>query len=77
MVEVFSKSDAELKGTRWVSDGSGAYEVSSVDNIGFVRGTKIILKLKPECREFARETEVEKTLKKHSLFITYPIKLNG
>ena len=77
MVEVFSKSDAELKGTKWVSDGSGAYEVSSVDNIGFTRGTKIVLKLKPECREFARESEVEKVLKKHSLFITYPIKLNG
>jgi HSP90 family molecular chaperone len=48
-----------------------------VDNLDFQRGTKIILKLKPESREFSRESEVEKILRKYSLFITYPIKLNG
>lgn len=62
---------------RWVSDGSGEYEVSYVDNLDFSRGTKIILKLKPESREFSREAEVEKILRKYSLFINYPIKLNG
>jgi HSP90 family molecular chaperone len=72
-----SKSDVSQKGVKWVSDGSGEYEVSSADNIGFNRGTKITLKLKPECREFTRELEIEKILKKYSLFITYPIKLNG
>jgi TNF receptor-associated protein 1 len=76
-VEVFTKSDLEPHGVRWVSDGSGEYEVSTVDNIGFERGTKIVLKLRPECREFTREAEIEKILKKYSLFITYPIKLNG
>lgn len=45
--------------------------------MGFSRGTKIVLKLKPECREFAKESEIEKILKKYSLFITYPIKING
>lgn len=76
-VEVLSKTESNNKGVRWVSDGSGEFEVSSVDNIGFERGTKITIKLKPECREFCRENEVEKIIKKHSLFITYPIKLNG
>ena len=51
--------------------------MSDVDNIGFERGTKINLKLKPECREFATENEVEKVIKKFSQFISYPIKLNG
>jgi TNF receptor-associated protein 1 len=77
VVEVFTKNDQDTHGVRWVSDGSGQYEVSTVDNIGFNRGTKIVLKLKPECREFSRESEIEKILKKYSLFITYPIKLNG
>ena len=76
-VEVFSRSSLTGQGVRWVSDGSGEYEVSTVDNLDFERGTKIILKLKPESREFSRESEVEKILKKYSLFITYPIKLNG
>jgi HSP90 family molecular chaperone len=35
------------------------------------------LKLKPESREFCRESEVEKVLRKYSLFINFPIKLNG
>jgi HSP90 family molecular chaperone len=48
-----------------------------VENLDFQRGTKIILKLKPDSREFCREAEVEKILRKYSLFITYPIKLNG
>ncbi len=76
-VEVFSRSSLTGQGVRWVSDGSGEYEVSTVDNLDFERGTKIVLKLKAESREFSRETEVEKILKKYSLFITYPIKLNG
>lgn len=76
-VEVFSRSSLTGEGVRWVSDGSGEYEVSTVDNLDFQRGTKIVLKLKAESREFSRESEVEKILKKYSLFITYPIKLNG
>ena len=80
-VEVYSKSSlaglGQNHGVRWVSDGSGEYEVSYVDNLDFSRGTKIILKLKPESREFSREAEVEKILRKYSLFINYPIKLNG
>lgn len=62
---------------RWTSDGSGDYEVSNADNLGFERGTKIVLRLRPDCREFATENEVDKIIKKFSQFITYPIKLNG
>ena len=77
LVEVLTKSESEPQGVRWVSDGSGEYEVSSVENLSFKRGTKITLKLRPECREFCKESEIQKILKKYSLFITYPIKVNG
>mmetsp|Transcript_9050 Transcript_9050/g.6392 ORF Transcript_9050/g.6392 Transcript_9050/m.6392 type:complete len:139 (+) Transcript_9050:461-877(+) len=76
-VEVYSKADSEPQAVRWVSDGSGEYELSTVSNVGFERGTKIIIKLRPDSREFGREAEVEKILKKHSQFINFPIKLNG
>eukprot|EP00347_Sterkiella_histriomuscorum_P018267 403346162 len=76
-VEVISKNDNSPHGVRWVSDGSGEYEVSTADNVGFDRGTRITMKLKPESREYCRESEIEKVLKKYSLFITYPIKING
>lgn len=76
-VEVITKNDLSPHGVRWVSDGSGEYEISTADNIGFERGTKITLKLKPECRDFCQEKTIQSVLKKHSLFITYPIKLNN
>lgn len=55
----------------------GSFEVSDVDNLDFHRGTKIIMKLLPESREFSQEIMVEKIIKKFSQFISYPIKLNG
>ena len=76
-VEVFSKSSKSDKGTRWVSDGCGTYEVSDVENLDFERGTRITLKLLPESREFSQDAMVEKIIKKFSQFINYPIKLNG
>lgn len=76
-VEVFTKNGKGDKGVRWVSDGSGEYSVSEASNLGFERGTKLVLRLKPECREFVEEKTIESILKKYSLFISYPIKLNG
>lgn len=65
LVEVYSKTEG-YPGVRWVSDGSGEYEVSDVGQIGFDRGTKIVMKLKPESREFSAENEVEQIVKKFS-----------
>lgn len=76
-MEVYSKSSKGDPAVRWVSDGTGDFEVSTVENVGFDRGTKIVLKLRPECREFSRESEIDKIVRKYSMFITYPIKLNG
>ena len=76
-VEVYSKSSKSEKGTRWVSDGCGTYEVADVENLDFERGTRITLKLLPESREFSQDPIVEKIIKKFSQFISYPIKLNG
>ena len=64
-VEVYSKKDNEA-GVRWVSDGTGSYEISDADNLDFERGTKITLKLLPESREFSTDGLVDKTVKKFS-----------
>jgi len=76
-VEVLSRNCKGDKAVRWVSDGTGEYEISTVENVGFERGTKIVLHLRSSCREFSSDSEVEKVIRKYSLFITYPIKLNG
>lgn len=76
-VEVISKPQTSQNAAHWVSDGSGEYEISDVENPDFSRGTKIIIHLKPECRDFSRGSEIIKIAKKHSNFISYSIKING
>ena len=76
-VEVFTRQDESEAGVAWISDGSGEFTVSAAENLDFNRGTKIVIKLKPDCREFCQENEVEKVITKFSQFINYPIRLNG
>lgn len=51
-VEVYTKKHGH-DGVAWVSDGSGEFIVSDAANLGFDRGTKIVIKLKPDAREFS------------------------
>ena len=41
------------------------------------RGSKIILHLKPACKEFAVRHNIERIVKKYSNFVGFPIMLNG
>ena len=45
--------------------------------VPFKRGTQVTLRLKNNFRQFCKEREVETVIKKYSLFISHPIKLNG
>lgn len=76
-VEVISKPQNESKAYHWVSDGNGEFQISDIDNIDFKRGTKVIIHLKNECRDFTRGSEIQKIIKKYSNFISYSIKVNG
>lgn len=76
-VEVFSKNDASEKAVKWSSDGSGEFELATVDNVGFERGTKIVMHLRNTCTQFCKAKEVEKVIKKYSIFNKYPILLNN
>lgn len=76
-VEVFSKPTSGEPGIKWSSTGDGEYEVTEATDLDFERGTKIVLQLKKDSMQFSRETEVEKIIKKYSVFNKYPINLNG
>jgi len=54
---------------------TNVYEISEIDNVE--RGTKIVMYLKPDCREYASEDIVRKVINKYSNFVNSPIKLNG
>ena len=76
-VEVISKPQNEAKACHWISDGNGEFQISDVENVDFKRGTKVIIHLKTECRDFCKTSELQKIIKKYSNFISYTIKLNG
>ncbi|XP_013185557.2 heat shock protein 75 kDa, mitochondrial [Amyelois transitella] len=75
-LEVLTRSSkAGSPGYKWTSDGSGTYEIQEVDDVPI--GTKIVVHLKTDCREFADDDVVKNIIKKYSNFISSPIMLNG
>ncbi|XP_061456145.1 heat shock protein 75 kDa, mitochondrial [Rhineura floridana] len=75
-VDVFSQSaQPGSPGYCWHSDGSGIFEISEAS--GVQTGTKIILHLKEDCKEFASEGRVKEVITKYSNFISFPLFLNG
>jgi TNF receptor-associated protein 1 len=67
------RSGAE--GCEWVSDGIGTYTIGPAEGLG--RGTKIILKLKEEAREFSEAQRIKGIIRQYSSFVPFPIKVNG
>ncbi|NWH34606.1 TRAP1 protein, partial [Chloropsis hardwickii] len=75
-VEVFSQSaEPGSPGYHWSSDGSGMFEIAEAS--GVRAGTKIIIHLKDDCKEFANEDRVKEVVTKYSNFISFPLYLNG
>jgi TNF receptor-associated protein 1 len=75
-VTVLSRSFIpEEPGWRWVSEGTGGYEI--VPAADLPRGTKITLELKDEAKEFGEKSTIERIIKRYSSFVPFPIELNG
>jgi molecular chaperone HtpG len=75
-VTVFSRSFApEESGWQWTSEGMGGYELAPAADLP--RGTKIILELKEDATDFAKEPTVERIIERYSSFVPVPIELNG
>jgi TNF receptor-associated protein 1 len=75
-VKVFSRSWKEDEpGHVWKSSGAGDYEIEEVD--GQRRGTKIVVSLKDDDKQFASSSNIKEIVKRYSSFVQFPIKLNG
>ncbi|XP_012225826.2 heat shock protein 75 kDa, mitochondrial [Linepithema humile] len=75
-VEVFTKSFAkDAEDLCWTSDGSGTFEISNAD--GVQPGTKIVIHLKSDSREFSDENTINRIINKYSNFVGSPIFVNG
>ncbi len=59
----------------WRSDGGGSYEIE--ESPGQRRGAKIVITLKDDCKDFAKESRVKEILRRYSSFVPFPITVNG
>ncbi len=74
-VRVQSRSWDESEGHEWISDGSGSFTLTEMK--GLHRGTKIIVELKDDAKEYAQKWKIESIIKQYSAFVAFPIKLEG
>ena len=75
-VEVETRSyDLSSKPLKWSCDGSAEFEIS--EGSRSVRGTKITVHLKKDFLEFADKYRLRSILDKYSVFVEYPLFLNG
>ena len=75
-VKVYSRSWNKAEpGHVWTSDGSGSYEIEESEDER--RGTKVVIKLKKECGDYAQDSTVKSILERYSAFVSFPINLNA
>lgn len=74
-VSVYSRSwRPDDTGWHWESDGSGTYQIQP--ETGLQRGTRIVVRLKEEFKQFANKDQIEAIIKRYSNFVPFPIELN-
>lgn len=75
-VKVYTRSwQPEGQCLCWSSDGSGSYEIEEAE--GERRGTRIVISLKDEYKDFAKKDRIEEIIKKYSAFVQFPVKVEG
>ena len=74
-VEVFSRRAGTPadQGVRWESDGSGEFTVETVPLAA--RGTRVVLHLKEDAREFADAWRLRSLVKRYSDHIGFPVRM--
>ena len=75
-VQAYTRSwHAEGTGQCWESKGDGSYSIQPAE--GQRRGTKLVIDLKEDFSEFAKEDRIKEIIKKYSAFVQFPVSVNG
>jgi molecular chaperone HtpG len=74
-VEVFTRKAGEsaAQGVHWESRGEGEFSIEPVDLLE--RGTRIVLHLKDDAKEFASHWKLQSLIKKYSDHISFPVQM--
>lgn len=62
-------------GWRWSSEGANGYELEPEPDLP--RGTRVVLELKEDAKEFAKGFALERIIRRYSNFVQFPIELDG
>jgi molecular chaperone HtpG len=62
-------------GHEWTSDGTGSYSIAPCS--GLHRGTKLIIELNSDSKEYANEETIKRIIKQYSSFVPFPILVSG
>ena len=73
-VEIFTKSYKNEPAVHWESDGNSTYTIEECDKAE--RGTKIVMHIAPEEKEFLDESNIKNLVKKYCSFMPYNIYVN-
>lgn len=73
-VEIFTKSYKNEPAVHWESDGNSTYTIEECDKAE--RGTKIVMHIAPEEKEFLDESNIKSLVKKYCSFMPYNIYVN-
>lgn len=75
-VDVYTRSwRPDESAWHWHSDGASGYEIEPTEGQG--RGSRIVLHLKEDAREFSSSTRIRHIIENYSNFVPLPIELNG
>ncbi|KAI7833311.1 chaperone protein htpG [Kickxella alabastrina] len=75
-ITVYTRSaNPGSEGYCWESDGLGSYTLSKADNVDV--GTKIVINIKDDAKEYLEKGKLDQIIKKYSNFVGFPITVNG
>ncbi len=71
---LYTKSPYSDTTIKWSSIGDGSYQIEEIENLeDLKRGTRIIIKLNEESKEYLEDYKIRTIVKKHSNSVKYPI----
>ena len=73
-VEIYTKSYKNEPAVKWESDGNSTYTISETDKSE--RGTKIVMHVSKDEKEFLKENTVRELLRKYCSFMPFEVYLN-